>query len=252
VRGELEGVPDAAVRGFRLGLPVVINSAALATIGDMTSPLPGLGTFFRYKVKLTTGEAEAGRDALEAALADPSWTIRTARDGLGPMVRYYDLFIRFLVVVGLASLLVGGISVWTGISAYVAERANVIAILRSVGAGRGRILLHFFVQVAALAAAGIGIGLAIGASLALLALPAIGQAVGVPLAPQLHVEPLLVAGSIGMLTATGADGERHHPVPLEGHGGARDGLAPAAPAACAAPAGRSGCTVRVARDNHDA
>lgn len=201
VRGELFGVPDAAVRGFRLGLPVVINSAALASIGDMTSPLPGLGTFFRYKVKLDGGDAEAGRDALVTALADPSWTIRTARDGLGPMVRYYDLFMRFLVIVGLASLLVGGVSVWTGISAYIAERASVIAILRSLGASRPRILLHFLTQVLALAAAGVLIGLTIGASLALLALPAIGQAVGVPLAPQLHLVPLAVAGAIGLVTA---------------------------------------------------
>lgn len=200
-RGVLGSLPDAAVRGFRLGLPAVITTDALAVLSDRTSPLPGLGTFFRYKLVLNEGDADSGKATLVSALADPSWTVRSAREGLGPMVRYYDLFMRFLVIVGLASLLIGGVSVWTSISAYVAERANVIAVLRSMGAGRARIFVHFFAQIAALAAIGVGIGLLIGASTALLALPVIGQAVGVSLAPAVHAQPLLVAGGVGLLIA---------------------------------------------------
>ena len=200
-RGALMGLPDAPVRGFRLGLPAVITIEALAHLGDRTSPLPGLGTFFRYKLLLADRNAEAGKAAVEAALGDPSWTVRSARDGLGPMVRYYDLFMRFLVIVGLASLLIGGVSVWTGISAYIAERATVIATLRSLGAGKARIFLHFFAQVASLAAVGVGIGLLVGAGIALLALPVVGEAVGVSLPPSLHLQPLLVAAGVGLLTA---------------------------------------------------
>jgi putative ABC transport system permease protein len=201
VRGALRGLPDAPVRGFRLGLPAVITTEGLAILSDRTSPLPGLGTFFRYKLLLDGLDAEAGKAAVETALSDPSWTVRSARDGLGPMVRYYDLFMRFLVIVGLASLLIGGVSVWSGISAYVAERANVIAILRSMGASKPRIFLHFFSQVATLASIGVGIGLLAGASVALLALPIVGDAVGVSLPPTLHIQPLLVAAGVGLLTA---------------------------------------------------
>lgn len=201
VRGTLYGLPDAAVRGFRLGSPVVISTDALAILSDRTSPLPGLGTWFRYKVLLATGNGETGKTALEAALNDPSWTVRTARDGLGPMVRYYDIFMRFLTIVGLASLLIGGVSVWSGFTAYVAERAKVIAVLRSMGASRGRVFLHFFSQIATLALIGVGIGVGIGAVTALIALPIVGQAVGVRLAPTLHIEPLLVSAGVGLLTA---------------------------------------------------
>jgi putative ABC transport system permease protein len=201
VRGALDGLPDAAVRGFRLGRLAVISSQGLATLGDWTSPLPGLGTWFRYKVRLAQGDGESGRAAIEQALNDPTWTVRSARDGLGPMVRYYDLFMRFLVIVGLASLLIGGVSVWTGISAYVAERAGVIAVLRSMGAGRVRVFIHFFTQVAVLAAIGVGLGLLIGGGAALVALPAVGQAVGVALPQMLHLQPLLIATGVGLLTA---------------------------------------------------
>ena len=170
-------------------------------LADSTSPLPGLGTWYRYKLLLNGGDAESGRAALELALSDSGWTIRSAREGLGPMMRYYDLFMRFLVIVGLASLLIGGVSVWTSVSAYVAERASVIAVLRSMGADRARIFLHFFAQVATLAAIGVGLGLLAGGGVALLALPIVGQAVGVGLAPQLHAGPLLVAAGVGFLTA---------------------------------------------------
>jgi putative ABC transport system permease protein len=200
-RGTLYGLPDAAVRGFRLGLPAVIAVEALAILSDRTSPLPGLGTFFRYKVLLDGLDPEAGKIELEAALGAAGWTVRSARDGLGPMVRYYDLFMRFLTIVGLASLLIGGVSVWTGISAYIAERGNVIAVLRSMGAGRSRIFIHFAAQVATLAGIGVGIGLLVGASIALLALPAVAQAVGISLAPALHIQPLAVAAGVGLLTA---------------------------------------------------
>lgn len=201
VRGTLRGLPDAPVRGFRLGLPAMITTDGLAILSDFTSPLPGLGTWYRYKLVLDRLDAETGKAAVEAAVADAGWTVRSARDGLGPMVRYYDLFMRFLVIVGLASLLIGGVSVWTGISAYVAERSDVIAVLRSMGAARSRIFLHFFAQVATLAAIGVGIGLVAGASTALLALPIVGEAVGVNLPPALHVQPLLVAAGVGLLTA---------------------------------------------------
>src|SRR5690606_37236789 len=102
---------------------------------------------------------------------------------------------------GLASLLIGGVSVWSGISAYVTEKGVIIATLRSMGAGKARIFAHFFTQVAVLAAIGVGSGLVLGAATALVALPVVGEAVGVALPPQLHAVPLLVAAAVGLLTA---------------------------------------------------
>jgi len=201
VRGMLSAIPDTVVRGFRLGLPALISTEGLAVLGDRTSPLPGLGTYFRYKILLADGDAEAGRATLANTFEPEGWTVRSAREGLGPMVRYYDLFMRFLVIVGLASLLIGGVSVWSSISAYISERSNVIAVMRSMGATRTRVFLHFFAQVGALAVVGVGIGLAIGATLALLAIPTVARAVGVTLTPGLPVQPLLVSAGVGFVIA---------------------------------------------------
>src|SRR5690606_30248269 len=102
---------------------------------------------------------------------------------------------------GLGSLLIGGVSVWTGMRAYIAERSGVIAVLRSIGATRARVFIHFLAQVAALALVGVAIGLVAGASVAWFILPSIGAAVGIPLAPAIHIQPLLIAAGTGLVTA---------------------------------------------------
>ena len=189
------------MRGFRLGLTTVISTAGLAAVSDRTSPLPGLGTWFRYKLLTDAEDAESLRPQIQSALAAPGWTIRTAREGLGQMVRYYDMFMRFLLIVGLGSLLIGGVAVWAGMQAYIAERATIIAVLRSIGASRARVFLHFLAQVAALATTGVVIGLLLGGGAAYLVLPMVSDAVGISLGARLHPVPLLVAAGAGMLTA---------------------------------------------------
>lgn len=201
VRGTLIGLPDGPVRGFRLGMPTLISSDGFAGVSDRTSPLPGLGTWYRYKIHLSDRDIDAGLASAIEQFGNAGWTVRSARDGLGQMVRYYDLFMRFLLIVGLGSLLIGGVSVWTGMRAYIAERSGVIAVLRSIGADRARVFVHFLAQVAALALVGVGIGLVIGASTAWFILPTIGAAVGIALAPAVHIQPLAIAAGTGLVTA---------------------------------------------------
>ncbi len=117
------------------------------------------------------------------------------------MLRYYDLFTGFLVVVGLGSLLIGGVSVWSVMSAYIAERSGLIAVLRSLGASRLRVLVHFLVQVLALGLIGVAIGVAIGVTIGLVVLPAIGDAIGIPLVRAIDLPAILIAGSVGIITA---------------------------------------------------
>ncbi|WP_035079766.1 ABC transporter permease [Devosia riboflavina] len=201
VRGTLTGLPDGPVRGFRLGLSTLLSTDGFAHVSDRTSPLPGLGTNFRYKLLLASGDTEAERTRLAAELGDAGWEIRSALDGLGPMLRYYELFTGFLMVVGLGSLLIGGVSVWSVMSAYIGERSGVIAVLRSLGAARWRVLVHFLVQVLALGLVGVGIGIVVGVTIGLVVLPAVGEAIGIPLAREIDLVAVLVAGAVGLLTA---------------------------------------------------
>jgi len=200
VRGTLLALPDALVRGFRLGTPVLITEPAFAKLSDPTSPLPGLGNWYRYKLLTGDADDEDTLAKLQATFNPLGWTVRSAREGLGPVVQYYDLFMRFLVLVGIGSLLLVGLSVWTGMRAYIGERGNVIAIMRSLGAERSRVLIHFFTQIGIVAVIGVGIGVALGAAAALLLLPVIGDAMGIPLAAEVAATPLLIACGTGLLT----------------------------------------------------
>ncbi len=201
IRGTLLGIPDGPARGFRLGYPVMINTVGLANLSDQTSPLPGLGTWYRYKLKLSGADAGAVIESLKAKLGETGWQIRSAREGLGPMLHYYDVFMRFLVIVGLASLLIGGVSVSSVMSGYIADRARTVAVLRSLGAARARVWTHFITQVLVLSLIGTLIGVVIGALIAFFAMPFVSAALGIAMAGRLYWEPLAVAVGIGVLTS---------------------------------------------------
>jgi putative ABC transport system permease protein len=201
VRGTLDQLPDEAIRGFRLGLTAMVSDAALVAISDLTSPLPGLLTNYRYKVVLDGTSFEDAAATVRSEMGAETWTIRSPRDAIGPFIVFFDLFSRFLLIVGLTSLLIGGVGVSNAVTAYIAERQSTIAILRSLGADRGRVTVHFLTQIGVLALIGVAIGVAAGAAASALVLPAIGAAINVPVAPSIETGALLGAAGFGLLTA---------------------------------------------------
>ncbi len=96
---------------------------------------------------------------------------------------FYDQFVQFLLIVGLSSLLVGGVGISNAVSAYIGERQRSIATLRSLGATGARIMVHFFTQTGVMSLVGIVIGLIIGAALTAAALPILGRILAVDLPP---------------------------------------------------------------------
>ncbi len=69
--------------------------------------------------------------------------------------RFIDQTSLFLTLVGLTSLLVGGIGVANGVRAWLDARARTIATLRCLGASAGLVLAVCLIQVMALALSGI-------------------------------------------------------------------------------------------------
>jgi len=201
IRGILDSVPDGAVRGFHLGLTTLISTEALAENPDARSPLPGLLTQHRYKVLLDGRTYEEASAAILQRFNDPEWSVRSPRDAAGTLARYYDLFTKFLLIVGLSSLLVGGVGVSNGVSAYIGERQRSIATMRSLGATDARISTHFLTQVGILAAIGVGLGLLAGAISTLLVLPTLGRILNVDLPPNVNLLSLLSAALFGLLAA---------------------------------------------------
>lgn len=198
-RGTLISLPDGAVRGFQLGLTTVISTNTFATMTDLRPPLPGLLTQHRYKIALDSMPYEEAATMIAERFNDENWKIRSPRDAVGDLVRYYDLFLSFLLIVGLSSLLVGGVGVSNGVSAYIADRQRSIATLRSLGATGARILVHFLTQIGVLTVIGVGLGVLSGAAASLLILPLVGRALNVSLPALIQPVPLLTAAGFGIL-----------------------------------------------------
>lgn len=199
VRGVLVTTPDEASLGLTIGAPLMISVEA-ETAADLLAN--GALSRYRYHLLLQPGVSRA--DAAQRIVAQfphAGWQISTPDKVNEEFGRYYDLFGSFLVITGLSALLVGGIGVGNAVSAYVTDRRATIATLKSLGATRGRVLIHFLLQIGVLTAVGIAIGLSLGAVLALAVLPLLGAAFDLPLPPTLDLGVLSRAALFGALVS---------------------------------------------------
>lgn len=73
-------------------------------------------------------------------------------------------FIGYLGLIGLAALLLGGIGIATGVRAFVTERLDHAALLRSLGATQFEVLMIYLLQASVLGLFGASLGVAMGLS----------------------------------------------------------------------------------------
>ena len=108
---------------------------------------------------------------------------------------------QFLILIGLASLLIGGVGIANSVSTFIDRRVKVIAIMRSVGASGAQIFGIFLVQILAMSAIGIAIGLALGAAIPGAIDHFYGEAL--PIRAEFAIAPrsLAVAGVYGVLVS---------------------------------------------------
>ena len=196
IRATLLALPDQAAQGFQLGLPAIISDGALAEAG---LDQPGVLSRYSYKVVVAKGTAATAIAALEKAYPHADWDLRQPADAAANLKRFFDLFARFLTLVGLSSLLVGGVGVSNAVSAYITERQTSIATLRSLGATSARIAVHFLTQILVLSLIGVLLGLALGAATSLLALPLLSGMLAIDLPPSVDPASLLTAAGFGLL-----------------------------------------------------
>ncbi len=195
----LVSVPDNAAAGFGFGPPMLVRTDDLAASGLIRE-----GTLFNalYRLDLPEGTdlARAERD-LEAALGAgaPRW--RDARNGTPGVTRAVERLGRFLVLVGLAGLAVGGVGISAAVRAYLGEKTTTIATLKVLGADRRTIFAVYGIQIGILTLVGTGLGLILGAGLPLAFAPVISAALPVPIAIGVHPAPLLEAALYGVLAA---------------------------------------------------
>src|SRR5579871_5023279 len=106
----------------------------------------------------------------------------------------------FLSLIGLATLLVGGVGIANATRAYTAAKTPTIATLKCLGAPRRLVFLVYGCEIAALAALAIGAGLAIGALVPRAATPLLAHLLPVAARAGIYIRPLAWAALYGVLT----------------------------------------------------
>lgn len=195
----LRSEPDNASAGFGLGPGTLIRSTDLAASGLIRE-----GTLFNAQYRLAVApdtDLRALKREVREHLAEaaPRWSDR--RDGAPGLTQAVERLGRFLVLVGLAGLAVGGVGISAAVRAYLDEKTETIATLKTLGAGRGTILAVYGLEIGALTALGILFGLILGAVLPVLFAPLISGALPVPIAVGIEPAPLAEAALYGTLTA---------------------------------------------------
>ncbi len=94
------------------------------------------------------------------------WT--DARNGAPGIAEFVGRLSAFLVLVGLSGLAVGGIGVSAAVRAYLSQKTETIATLRTLGADKATIFQTYMIQIGVLSGIGILLGLALGGLLPLL------------------------------------------------------------------------------------
>ena len=102
------------------------------------------------------------REAAEAAFPEAGWRILDSRRAAPRISRFIDRLTLFMTLVGLTSLLVGGVGVGNAVRSYLEEKTATIATLKCLGATGDLVFEVYLIQVMALALAAIAGGLVIG------------------------------------------------------------------------------------------
>jgi putative ABC transport system permease protein len=196
VAGALTHEPDRVGTAAIIGPRVLIATRALPSTG-LISP----GAMVRYAIRLTSPDPAALVKAIRGQFPNQGWRIRDPSDAAPGVSRFIDQMALFLTLVGLTSLLVGGIGVANGVRAWLDARARTIATLRCLGASGRLVFAVCLIQVMALAVAGIVLGLIVGATLPLLGARLLTPILPVPPVLGVYPVPLLLAATYGLLIA---------------------------------------------------
>ena len=197
LRATLTHEPDGVSGIYELGPRVMIAADALASTGLVA---PGALVAYAYRVKLPAGaEAQAVIAAAQRRFPEAGWRIRAFGDAAPNLQELLDRVTVFLTLVGLTTLLVGGVGIANAVESYLATKIDTIATLKCLGASRRLVFLVYLFQTLALAGVGILIGLIVGLAAPFAAVPFLPASLPVEVQAGFYPLPLLLAAAYGVL-----------------------------------------------------
>ena len=199
LRSVIESEPDRASRGFVLGPTVMVERASLAETG---LEQPGSMIRYTYRLRLPPGsDVAAFRAQLGEAFPEAGWRVRAADEAAPGLSRFILRLTTFLTLVGLTTLLVGGVGVGNAVKGYLDGRTATIATLKCLGAPSRLIHQTYLMQIMVLALLGSLLGAALGALAPLPVNALLSGRLGFEGTMGVYPAPLTLAVAFGLLTA---------------------------------------------------
>ena len=193
IDGTLETVPGDAGIASVIGPRVYIPARYLAE-----TQLLVFGSRAEYEavVKLPAGTTAARfLQPVKQRFDDQNVRSRTVADTERGLTEAVDRLSDFLSVVGLIALLLGGVGVASGVSAFVARKIDTVAVLRCLGATSRQVLAIYVTQAALMGFLGAAAGAVIGIGIQLLIPRVLGEFL--PVDVRVTLEPMAILS--GML-----------------------------------------------------
>lgn len=162
IRDTIITEPDRLSEGMAFGPKVIVSHLGMKST-DLIKP--GSLIRYTYKLKNTLLDKTATKNLIKNAntkFPEIGWRIRTKNNAAPALSRNIERFSQFLTLVGLTSLIVGGVGIANAIQAFLETKMAVIATFKSLGATGGFIFQVYLLQIMLLAILGIALGLVLG------------------------------------------------------------------------------------------
>ncbi|MBH0195154.1 MAG: FtsX-like permease family protein, partial [Nitrospira sp.] len=160
ITGVVRTEPDRMANAFSLGPRVFMSQEGLHA-----ADLIKLGSRVRERYLLKIPSAMAPEPLLfelRGRLASDSARVSGYRDAQPQLKQSLEQLTRYLGLIGLTALFVGGLGVATSVHAFIREKLNTIAVLKTVGADSPTIMWTYVLQAMLLGLVGSLVGLIIG------------------------------------------------------------------------------------------
>ena len=203
VRGVLRREPDRPASLVSLGPRVLVSQTSIDGSG-----LIAFGSRVRQRWLLRLPPSIAPSEArarLAAAIDDPSIRVAAFDEAQPGLKRFLDQLGIYLGLVGLVSLLVGGVGVAASVATFMRRRRPTIAVLKCLGADTRTLLATYVVQTELIGLAGSVAGALLGVAVLPLLVAATRDLV--PFAIEGRVDPgtmlrgIAMGGAITLLCA---------------------------------------------------
>ncbi|HJT20625.1 MAG TPA: FtsX-like permease family protein [Nitrospira sp.] len=160
VTGIVRMEPDRMANAFSLGPRVIVSREGLQAAELIK---PGSRVRERRLLKLPEGTLiEPIQNEVKERLAADSVRVSGYREAQPQLKRFLDQLARYLGLIGLTALFIGGLGVAMSVHAFVREKMRTIAILKTVGADTGTVVRVYLVQAVCLGVLGTLAGLSGG------------------------------------------------------------------------------------------